>query len=120
VSLFVGYEPTYRRLDGEIREQQNAVSILFDDHIASTFLICVREVFLKSFCTGKDLMSVDVEVRGDIESALRFFKKQVQRDGILRELRRRQFYLKPSVKKKNKRLAAERKRRSAERRSPYR
>ena len=65
-------------------------------------------------------MSVEIEVRGDIESALRFFRKQVQRDGILREFRQRQFYLKPSVKKKHKRLAAERRRRTAARRNLYR
>ncbi|MFH0811632.1 MAG: 30S ribosomal protein S21 [Pseudomonadota bacterium] len=64
-------------------------------------------------------MSIDIEVRGDIEIALRFFRKQVQKDGILREYRKRQFYLKPSVKKKHKRLAAERRRRAAQRRSLY-
>ena len=64
-------------------------------------------------------MSITVEVQGDIEKAIRFFKKKVQRDGLLRELRRREFYLKPSIQKKHKRLAAEKRRRSAERRSRY-
>jgi small subunit ribosomal protein S21 len=64
-------------------------------------------------------MSISVEVRGDIESAIRFFRKKVQTDGILREYRQRQFYLKPSVKKKNKRLTAERRRHNAKRRSLY-
>ena len=64
-------------------------------------------------------MSIDVEVRGDIERAIRFFRKKVQIDGILREYRQRQFYLKPSVKKKRKRLIAERRRHNAKRRNLF-
>ena len=65
-------------------------------------------------------MSIDVEVHGDIERAIRSFRKKVQIDGVLREYRQRQFYLKPSVKKKHKRLLAERRRHSAKRRNLYR
>lgn len=61
-------------------------------------------------------MSIKVEVHGDIEKAIRFFRKKVQRDGILREIRQRQYYLKPSIKKKHKRIIAERRRRNALRR----
>jgi len=45
-----------------------------------------------------------VEVRnGDFNYALRKFKKKVQEDGILQELRERQHYTKPSeVRKKAK------------------
>ena len=45
-----------------------------------------------------------VEVRnGDFNFALRKFKKKVQEDGILQELRERQHYVKPSeVRKKAK------------------
>ena len=45
-----------------------------------------------------------VEVRNnDVNFALRKFKKKVQEDGILQELRDRQHYVKPSeVKKKAK------------------
>jgi small subunit ribosomal protein S21 len=45
-----------------------------------------------------------VEVRnGDFNYALRKFKKKVQEDGILQELRERQHYVKPSeVRKKAK------------------
>lgn len=75
--------------------------------------------FHKPSVRERAVMSIDIEVRGDIESALRFFRKQLQKDGILREYRQRQFYLKPSVKKKHKRLAAERRRRAAQRRSLY-
>ena len=40
------------------------------------------------------------------ESALRRFKKQVEKAGILSELRKREHYEKPSVKKKRKALVA--------------
>jgi len=45
-----------------------------------------------------------VEVRnGDFNYALRKFKKKVQEDGVLQELRERQHYVKPSeVRKKAK------------------
>ena len=49
----------------------------------------------------------------DIEKALRDLKRMVQRDGILKEAKRRRFYEKPSVKKKRKRLEAEQRRRKA-------
>lgn len=38
----------------------------------------------------------------DLESALRAFKKQVQQQGTLRELKKRSFYEKPSAKRKRK------------------
>lgn len=47
-----------------------------------------------------------VEVRnGDVNSALRKFKKKVQDSGILQELRERQQYTKPSEKRKKAKAA---------------
>ena len=46
-----------------------------------------------------------------LESALRRFKRMVQRDGILAEVRRREHYVKPSVRRKNKAKAAGRRKR---------
>jgi small subunit ribosomal protein S21 len=43
------------------------------------------------------------------ESMLRRFTKKVQQDGILSEVRRREFYEKPSVKRKKKEAAKKRK-----------
>jgi small subunit ribosomal protein S21 len=40
------------------------------------------------------------------ESALRRFKKQCERTGILSEVKKREHYEKPSVRRKNKILAA--------------
>jgi len=49
-----------------------------------------------------------VLVREDesFESALRRFKKQVEKAGVLSEMRKRQHYEKPSVRRKKKALAA--------------
>ncbi len=41
-----------------------------------------------------------------LDSALRRFKRQVQRTGVLAELRKREHYEKPSVKRKKKSEAA--------------
>jgi len=40
------------------------------------------------------------------EGALRRFKKQCEKAGILTELRKREFYLKPSVRAKQKSIQA--------------
>jgi len=43
------------------------------------------------------------------ESLLKRFNKRVQQDGILAEVRRREYYEKPSVKRKRKRASKRRK-----------
>lgn len=49
---------------------------------------------------------LSVEVRnGDFNYALRKFKKKVQEDGLLQELREREFYTKPSLKRKKAKAA---------------
>ncbi|MGH7428413.1 MAG: 30S ribosomal protein S21 [Candidatus Methylomirabilaceae bacterium] len=52
-----------------------------------------------------------VTVKGDesFESALRRFKKQCEKAGVLSELRRREHYEKPSVRRKKKAMAARKK-----------
>jgi small subunit ribosomal protein S21 len=55
-------------------------------------------------------MSVRV-VDGQLERALRRFKRQLSHDGTLRELRQRAFYERPGVKRRRKQRAAERRRR---------
>ncbi len=50
--------------------------------------------------------SVKVKDGESFESALRRFKKQCEKAGILSEIRKREHYEKPSVKKKKKALAA--------------
>ena len=51
-------------------------------------------------------------VAGDnesFESLLKRFNKRVQQEGILAEVRRREYYEKPSVKRKRKRASKRRK-----------
>lgn len=49
---------------------------------------------------------VKVREGESFESALRRFKKQCEKAGILSEVRKREHYEKPSVKKKRKSIAA--------------
>lgn len=52
-------------------------------------------------------MGLYVEVRNnDIGWALRKFKKKVQEDGILQELRNKEYFEKPSIKRKKAKAAA--------------
>jgi small subunit ribosomal protein S21 len=46
----------------------------------------------------------EIEVRKDesFESALRRFKKKIEREGIIREIKERKHYEKPSEKKRKK------------------
>ena len=39
---------------------------------------------------------------GGLEAALRIFKRRVNRDGVLQELRKREYYVKPGVKRRIK------------------
>ena len=44
---------------------------------------------------------VEVQVRnGNLEKAMRVLKKKVQKEGLLKELKDRQYYQKPSEKKR--------------------
>lgn len=53
----------------------------------------------------------DVKVGKDenLESAIKRFKRMCQRSGVMQEIRKREHYLKPSVRKKKKSEAARRK-----------
>lgn len=55
-------------------------------------------------------MSVRV-MDGQLDHALRRLKRQLARDGILRELRQRVFYERPGVRRRRKQRIAERRRR---------
>ena len=48
-------------------------------------------------------MTINVTVRnGNLEQAMRVLKRKVQKEGIVKELRERQFYKKPSEIKQEK------------------
>lgn len=50
----------------------------------------------------------EVKIKGNesLDSALRKFKRQCAKDGIFQETRKREHYVKPSVKRKKKSEAA--------------
>jgi len=50
-----------------------------------------------------------------IEKALKALKRQLAKEGLLKELKRRSFYEKPSVKRKRKQKEARKKRMKAQR-----
>jgi len=52
---------------------------------------------------------VKVSDHETFETALKRFNRKIQQDGILAEARRRQYYEKPSVKRKRKAAAKQRK-----------
>jgi small subunit ribosomal protein S21 len=48
-------------------------------------------------------LSVTIQVRnGNVEQAMRVLKKKLQKDGLLRVLKDKQYYEKPSAKKRRK------------------
>ena len=45
-------------------------------------------------------MTIEVQVRGNnVEKAIRVLKKKIQKDGLMKELRQRQHFEKPSLKR---------------------
>jgi small subunit ribosomal protein S21 len=60
---------------------------------------------------GKDVSEIRVKENESLDSALRRFKRQCAKAGVLAEVRKREHYIKPSVRRKKKSEAA-RKRKS--------
>ena len=73
-------------------------------------------VFLRLMLEGGYFLEVIV-YQNQVERALKVLKRQLTKDGMLKELKRRRFYEKPSVKKKRKQKEAKKKRKAAIRRS---
>jgi small subunit ribosomal protein S21 len=57
------------------------------------------------------MVGIRVRENESFESALRRFKKLCEKSGVLSEVRRREHYEKPSVRRKKKALAARKKKR---------
>lgn len=66
------------------------------------------------------MAQVTVRNGEDINRAIKRFKRKVEREGIMKEVKRRRYYLKPSEKKKEKRIAAEKRRRKIQNRNSNR
>ena len=55
---------------------------------------------------GRWMPGIKIRENESFENALKRFKKQCEKTGILSEIRRREHYEKPSIKRKKKALAA--------------
>ena len=64
----------------------------------------------------KIMASIRVKKDEDISRAIKRFKRKVEKEGIMKEVKRRRYYLKPSERKKEKRIAAAKRRRKVENR----
>lgn len=60
---------------------------------------------------GSDVVKLTIRDRESIQEAVRRFRKLVERSGIKKEMRRREYYEKPSEIKRRARLRAERRNR---------
>ena len=57
---------------------------------------------------------MDIKVyENDVEKALKLLKRQLQKDGLFKEVKQRSYYEKPSVKEKRKQREARKKRMKA-------
>ena len=65
-------------------------------------------MYLLSTCGGRDCRMAEVRVKENesLDSALRRFKRQCARSGVIAEVKKREHYEKPSVKRKKKSEAA--------------
>jgi len=55
---------------------------------------------------GSYMSEIKLKENESLDNALRRFKRQCQKAGVITELRKREFYEKPSVKRKKKSEAA--------------
>ena len=71
-------------------------------------LLIRRKFHIQFRMTGRRGMKMsEIKVNnGNIEDALKRFKRQCARNGVLQEVRKREHYEKPSVKRKKKSEAA--------------
>jgi len=68
------------------------------------------------FFSEVEMIEVRVKDNETLERILKRFKRKVEREGILKEVRRRRHYLKPSEEKRRKRREAEKRRKKKEKR----
>ncbi len=54
------------------------------------------------------MIGINVQENENIDKALKRFKKKYERSGILKEYKKRTFFLKPSIEKRMERIKAKR------------
>ena len=67
--------------------------------------------FIYTLTKGSDVVKLTVRDRESIQEAVRRFRKLVERSGIKKEMRRREYYEKPSEVKRRAKIRAERRNR---------
>jgi small subunit ribosomal protein S21 len=60
------------------------------------------------------LIGITIQENENIDKALKRFKKKYERSGILKEFKKRTFFVKPSMKKRMERIKAARRAHRAE------
>ena len=69
-------------------------------------LLLYAELFSQSARGGYEMSEIRVKDNESLDSALRRFKRSCAKAGVLSEVRKREHYEKPSVKRKKKSEAA--------------
>ncbi len=59
---------------------------------------------------------MEIRVEGSLDQAMRVLKRKLAKEGVFKEMKKRAFYEKPSVRRKRKRSDAQRRRRKEQRR----
>ena len=67
---------------------------------------------------SNSLAEVKVQEGESVESALRRFKRKVQQEDIIKDIKKHSFYLKPGDKRRAKRALARKRTRKKQRREP--
>jgi small subunit ribosomal protein S21 len=68
----------------------------------------------------KEKITLEIRVHDDnIEKAIKDLKRQLQKEGLFKEIKKRSFYEKPSVKDRRKRREAQKRRMKAQRRKSF-
>jgi small subunit ribosomal protein S21 len=73
-------------------------------------------LFISNLNLGEDVASIELNQGESIENALRRFKRQVQREGIISDAKKHNFYLKPGERKRLKSQLARKRQRNSNRR----
>ncbi len=63
-----------------------------------------------SIIKRKEIRQLEIRVNGHIDKAIRLLKRVAEKEGLFRELKKRRFYEKPSVKKRRKQREAQKRR----------
>ncbi len=60
--------------------------------------------------------AMEIRVEGSLDQAMRVLKRKLAKEGVFKEMKKRAYYEKPSVRRKRKRSDAQRRRRKEQRR----